>query len=90
MFHPQGSAQGGRVRLTQSHSGRDTVPVQTEKVCLCVFPFHEENACLLLAPHLMLSLLHRVIESHGQVRLGMVSCAEPCVSHMRNTFAVCY
>lgn len=91
MFHPQGGAEGGRVRLTQSHSGRDSVPVQTEKVCVFLsvcLSIHPMMKMLVSspAPHLMLSLLHRVIESHGQVRLGMVSCAEPCVSHMRNTF----
>lgn len=32
----QGGAEGGRVRLTQGHSGGDLVPVKEEKVCLCV------------------------------------------------------
>lgn len=54
-------------------------------VCLSIHPMMKMLVSS-PAPHLMLSLLHRVIESHGQVRLGMVSCAEPCVSHMRNTF----
>lgn len=57
------------------------------RVCVCL-SIHPIMKMLVSspAPHLMLSLLHRVIESHGQVRLGMVSCAEPCVSHMRKTF----
>lgn len=67
----QGGSEGGWIWLPQSLRWRDSFPIQKEEVSMFIYAKTQLSCCGFTATKHFIKF-HRIVESYGQVRLGMV------------------